>query len=388
MSYTKLALKYRPRKLEELIGQKNVVKIMRGAFRTDRVDRSYLICGRHGSGKTTTARLIATYLNCKNREGTDPPCGTCDVCQAMAKNPPTHHDYIEVNAADTRGIDQIRALIGQARYKPRTNKRVFVLDEVHQLTQQAFQALLKPLEEPQDSTVWILCTTERQKIPAAIASRCTKLDIKPVPPEETTQLLARVAEQEELKLNEEVLRKLSEAAKGHPRDALSILEAAANVMRSGDDFTEDMIPDIVEEVIPESPERIAYAYLGAIYAGYYTKAISQLKKVDSFDYFALKVLETHEHTIAGRASDKLKDPYWTAWNNEITKNFEVTVDGKQKKLLDMDVLVEIMRHLTDAAERVKQHWIDGYHLMFQATVASLQAVHSSGMAHDIKQAHK
>lgn len=357
---SKLALKYRPTELEEVLGQEHIALQLKGALASGKLDSTFLITGPYGTGKTTFARLIATYVNCKDRVGDNPPCGKCSVCTDMRKNPPKCDYYVEVNAADSRGIDSVRSLIAQSQYKA-PGKRVFVLDEAHQLTGVAVQALLKPLEEPSPSAIWILCTTERDQIPGAIASRCTKLNVQAISTENVVSLLTEVSKREDIEVPETVLERIAVAAQGHPRDALSVLEEAHNIFRSGGDFTEDMIEDIVTDLIQETPDQAAGKLLLAAYTGKYTAAIRAVSSIASPAFMADKLLALHEQTIRFVASPKLRDPYRKDWYD--------LLEQREISASHIEMLVEQSRELILCAERLKTYNVGAQAVLFDCAVA-------------------
>ena len=181
MSYLVLARKWRPQTFEAVVGQEHVTRTLRNALAAGRIAHAYLFAGPRGVGKTTTARLLAKALLCASCQGPE-PCGRCDACQEVQAG--TALDVIEIDAASNRGIDEIRTLRENVRYAAaRGRHKVYIIDEVHMLTEPAFNALLKTLEEPPPHVIFVLATTEARRIPLTILSRCQRFDFKPIPPE-------------------------------------------------------------------------------------------------------------------------------------------------------------------------------------------------------------
>jgi len=215
--------KYRPKDFEELAGQKEIVKTLKASLKNKRTSHAYLFAGPRGLGKTTTARLIAKGVNCLEHDITDEPCNKCDNCLAI--NDGTFIDMIEIDAASNRGIDEIRQLKEKINYQPSSGrKKIYIIDEAHMLTKEAFNALLKTLEEPPDHVIFILATTEPDKILPTIISRCQRYDFKPVFIGEMKERLSYIAEEEKIELEDDVYGMIYESASGGMRDSISILE--------------------------------------------------------------------------------------------------------------------------------------------------------------------
>jgi len=224
LSYQVLARKWRPQTFEAVVGQEPVTRTLRNALAAGRVAHAYLFAGPRGVGKTTTARLLAKALLCSSRSGPE-PCGRCGACQEVQAG--TAVDVIEIDAASNRGIDEIRTLRENVRYAPaRGRYKVYIIDEVHMLTEPAFNALLKTLEEPPPHVVFVLATTEARRIPLTIVSRCQRFDFKPIPPEILAASLEQVLGAEEIAYDPGALPLLVRAAEGSLRDALSLLDTA------------------------------------------------------------------------------------------------------------------------------------------------------------------
>ena len=179
MGYQALYRRYRPARFEDFVGQEAVIKTLRSQITSGRIAHAYLFCGTRGTGKTSTAKVFARAVNCEHPENGD-PCGTCDTCRALAEE--NSLDILEIDAASNNGVDEIRDLREKVKYPPQTGRyRVYIIDEVHMLSQGAFNALLKTLEEPPAYVVFILATTEPQKLPATILSRCQRFDFGRIP---------------------------------------------------------------------------------------------------------------------------------------------------------------------------------------------------------------
>lgn len=233
-----LSLKYRPQSFDEVIGQDVMVQIIKNAIKMDRIANAYLLTGIRGVGKTTTARIIAKAINCKNSENLEKKCEGFCHCEAITNS--NHIDVLEMDAASKTGIDDIRELIDSAKYYPTSAKyKVFIIDEVHMLSKQAFNGLLKTLEEPPPHLKFILATTEVKKIPLTIISRCQRFDLRRIKLEEMISFLKKISEKEKAKINEKALLLIAKASEGSVRDALSILDQAISTFNVlGEEITE------------------------------------------------------------------------------------------------------------------------------------------------------
>lgn len=236
-----LSLKYRPQSFDEVIGQDVMVQIIKNAIKMDRIPNAYLLTGIRGVGKTTTARIIAKAINCKNSESAEKKCEGFCHCEAITNS--NHIDVLEMDAASKTGIDDIRELIDSAKYYPTSAKyKVFIIDEVHMLSKQAFNGLLKTLEEPPPHLKFILATTEVKKIPLTIISRCQRFDLRRIKLEEMVSFLKKISEKEKAKINEKALMLIAKASEGSVRDALSILDQAISTFNIlGDEIIETSV---------------------------------------------------------------------------------------------------------------------------------------------------
>jgi DNA polymerase-3 subunit gamma/tau len=229
MSYQVLARKYRPRNFETLVGQEHVVRALTHALRSGRLHHAYLFTGTRGVGKTTLSRILAKSLNCVGPDGqggiTAEPCGVCEPCRAIDAG--RFVDYVEMDAASNRGVDEMAQLLEQAVYAPSNARfKVYMIDEVHMLTNHAFNAMLKTLEEPPEHVKFILATTDPQKIPVTVLSRCLQFNLKQMPPGHIVGHLENILGQEGVSFEQPALRLLAQGAHGSMRDALSLTDQA------------------------------------------------------------------------------------------------------------------------------------------------------------------
>ena len=227
--YRVLARKYRPQSFAELIGQDAMVTTLGNAIERGRIAHAFLLTGVRGVGKTSTARLIAKALNCVGRDGrggpTIDPCGICEPCVSIAEG--RYIDVIEIDAASNNGVDNVREMTDAVRYAAVSARyKMYIIDEVHMLSKPAFNALLKTLEEPPEHVIFLLATTEVDKVPVTVLSRCQRFDLRRIPAEKLAAHFAAVARREGVEVDEEALQVIARAAEGSARDGLSILDQA------------------------------------------------------------------------------------------------------------------------------------------------------------------
>lgn len=238
--YRVLARKYRPATFADLVGQDAMVRTLRNAFAADRIAQAFILTGIRGTGKTTTARIIAKGLNCVGPDGTGgpttEPCGVCEPCVAIAEG--RHVDVMEMDAASRTGVGDIREIIDSVHYRAASARyKIYIIDEVHMLSNSAFNALLKTLEEPPPHVKFIFATTEIRKVPVTVLSRCQRFDLRRIEPEVMIDLLTRIATAEGAKVTPDALALITRAAEGSARDATSILDQAIALGQGGGEVT-------------------------------------------------------------------------------------------------------------------------------------------------------
>ena len=237
MAYTVLARRYRSMTFDEVIGQEPIARTLKSALVHDRVAHAYLFCGTRGVGKTTMARLLARALNCEKGPTPD-PCGRCDICQAIHRGDDI--DVLEIDGASNTSVDDVRVLRANAHYRPaRARYKIYYIDEVHMLSRSAFNALLKTLEEPPGHVVFLFSTTEPERLPATILSRCQRFDFRAVPAERIAEHLQHICKKEKVKADADALAAIAREGRGSVRDALTLLDQA--IATSGGKITLDSV---------------------------------------------------------------------------------------------------------------------------------------------------
>ena len=241
MSYLVLARKMRPQVFEEVIGQRHITQTLQNAISQNRVAHAFLFTGARGVGKTSTARILAKALNCEKGPSIN-PCNQCTSCREISAG--NSMDVIEIDGASNRGIDEIRELRENVRYTPAKSRyKIFIIDEVHMLTREAFNALLKTLEEPPSHILFVFATTEPHKIPTTILSRCQRYDFKRIPLREIAENLKRITETEEVRVTPRGLLSIARESEGSMRDAQSLLDQV--ISYAGKEIKDEDLVDVL-----------------------------------------------------------------------------------------------------------------------------------------------
>lgn len=272
MTYQSLYRTYRPAHFDDVVGQEHIKRALQNAIKREQLAHAYLFCGPRGTGKTSVAKIFAQGINCLNKESA--PCGQCEMCQSFVNG--NHPDIVEIDAASNNGVDEIRDLIEKTKYAPLELKyKVYIIDEVHMLTQGAFNALLKTLEEPPEHVVFILATTEVHKVLATIISRTQRYDFERVSQEDIKKRLEIVLSEEDIKVEEGVLELIANLADGGMRDALTITEQVIA-------FASDVITmKDVQRVYKVVGSKEKYEFLESILLGKLDVVLSLIKDFDS-----------------------------------------------------------------------------------------------------------
>jgi DNA polymerase-3 subunit gamma/tau len=329
------ATKYRPRKFGEVVGQDDVVMRLRGIIKSRALPNAILFAGPSGCGKTTLARIFARYVNCD--EGT--LCGKCPSCLEPFDN---HPDILETNAADARGIDDIRNLIRQAQFKPRNHIRVFIIDETHQLTPQAQQAFLKPLEQPPSHTLYIFCTTDPQKFTDAMLNRCQRMEILLPSKEALIERLKKIAEKESLKIENSVYAAAAEYSGGHVRSAINILEGAAQMLRADPKIeTKKLVKKLAANTEPESA-MVAVKILLGLYLGKKKPVVAAIFDCSNAIELLNLCLRMNQYLIGTEYAPESRN----IWHTADLKRFKVLVKDKCPDV-SVSHFLEVHKRLVD-----------------------------------------
>jgi len=268
MSYLVLARKWRPQRFEDIVGQSHVTRILRNAISAGRIAHAYLFTGVRGVGKTTAARILAKALNCEKGPTAD-PCDRCSHCTEITGG--SSIDVYEIDGASNRGIDEVRQIIENVRYQPAKSRfKIYIIDEVHQVTKDAFNALLKTLEEPPSFVKFILATTEPHRLPETILSRCQRFDFRRIPVREIIQRLNEIAEKEGLRITGGALLLLAREAEGSMRDAQSLLEQVLSytVPSAEEEEGKGVIDELLlQDILGIAERRVLYDLSDAVIRG-------------------------------------------------------------------------------------------------------------------------
>ena len=328
--YRVLPRQYRPKFFSELIGQETLVQTLTNAIKSNQIAHAYLLTGIRGVGKTTTARLIARALNCVSLENDYEPCGKCDSCKSILEE--RNMDVIEMDAASRTGVDDIREIIENVKYKPANSKyKIYIIDEVHMLSKNAFNALLKTLEEPPPHVKFLFATTEVQKLPITIVSRCQRFDLFRINNNVLTNHLINIAEKENIEIIPEALSLIVRAADGSVRDGLSLLDQA-NTNAMGKINTNHII-----KMLGLADRAKVYDLLDLIFKGDAPGALTLFKELYSQGADVLMIFEemlqiTHFITEIKIIPKIIKDPYIPELEKnkglEISKKISIPILGR------------------------------------------------------------
>lgn len=366
-NYTVLARKYRSQDFQTLIGQDVLVKTLTTAINTSRIAHAYIFTGIRGTGKTSTARILAKALNCLSSDKATPtPCGTCENCRAIASG--QHIDVMEIDAASHTGVDNMRDILDAAQYRPTNGRyKVYIIDEVHMLSTSAFNALLKTLEEPPAHVIFILATTEIRKVPVTILSRCQRFDLVRVPVDTLKKHFAWIAEQEKIELSDGANELLARAADGSVRDGLSLLDQA--IAQTGGHVDEAAVLDMLKR----ADRGVVMDLMKTMLSGDTAAALDKVDEIyNNGADLAMLLTDMMEWTHwatrmhpAVKAGDVLNSPYTAdqreqihlintrvslntlsrIWQVMVASVSEMQAAGNQKQCFDM--LVIRMMHIAD-----------------------------------------
>ena len=286
--YRVLARKYRPQTFKDLIGQETLVKTLANALQYGRLAHAFVLTGVRGIGKTTTARIIAKGLNCVGADGnggpTINPCGTCSNCLSITED--RHVDILEMDAASRTGVDDIREILDGVRYKPvGARYKIYIIDEVHMLSKNAFNALLKTLEEPPENVKFIFATTEIRKVPITVLSRCQRFDLRRISLEDLINLFSTICEKENIQADSEALRLIARAADGSARDGLSLLDQSMAL-------TDDQIsPELVQKMLGLGGKKELFDLFEEVMQGNVPEALSRVVNLNALGADPLQIAQ-------------------------------------------------------------------------------------------------
>lgn len=278
-SYLVLARKYRPQNFDELIGQEVLVTTLANSIKSNRLHHAYILTGIRGVGKTTTARIIAKTLNCLDKESALKAfaCGVCDNCKAISAS--KHQDVIEIDAASRTGVDDIREIIDSVAYAPvMANYKIYIIDEVHMLSNSAFNALLKTLEEPPSHVKFIFATTEIRKVPITILSRCQRFDLRRLDESEIAAHLKNILTKENFEADGQALELIAKMSEGSVRDSLSLLDQAL----SNNNYQQHLSADVVEKMLGLNDKIKVIELLEEMFLGNFSESVKKFNNFYSY----------------------------------------------------------------------------------------------------------
>jgi len=344
--------KYRPIKFSQVVGQDAVVSSLRGSLE-DEINPTILLCGPHGVGKTTLAWLIALYANCTNRTDGE-ICGKCDSCKQTIKAIRYGGDTTSVveKQVSERGIDAIRALEQQAKYRSPHKYRFFIIDEAHNLTRQAFDAALRLFEKPHSQARFILCTTNPEVLPTTIRSRALIYYLKTVKPEVLAKkLLLPVAKKEGIAIPPKATLQIARAVDGHPRDALNLLSQVASAGKTGEDLVK-ALPAIIKQSDATKTYVAVQHYVASVLSGKFGKAIAYSTEVTAHDYFIGQIIVVLEQLLLYLISPNLMDET----KKFMLKNVPLPDRKSGNITTKASIIAEMLDLCTREQERIKTYY--------------------------------
>ncbi|MBN2395256.1 MAG: DNA polymerase III subunit gamma/tau [Candidatus Atribacteria bacterium] len=375
VQYRSIYRKWRPQFFEDIIGQEHITRTLKNAIKLNRIAHAYLFSGPRGVGKTTTARILAKALNCQLGP-TEHPCNRCSQCIRI--NNGQSMDVVEIDGASNRGIDEIRELKSKISLAPVEGKyKVYIIDEVHMLTNEAFNALLKTLEEPPDKVLFIFATTAPQKVPKTISSRCQCFDFHRISLGDIIAKLKKICEEEKLMVEESALRLIAENAAGSLRDAESILDQLVT-------YSEDKITDQnVQDMLGIAPQRLLFDFLKAVVDRNTKRAIEFIDQLvkqgkDLHQFVEDLIVYTHHLSLVKIFGiDRYPSTSFNKENIDLEKVFEMT------ERVNLDMLLEMVEELNQIEDKIKYHhypWI-----LLELFVVKATYIQTNTQGHGIKQ---
>ncbi|MGN1303339.1 MAG: DNA polymerase III subunit gamma/tau [Clostridia bacterium] len=352
MGYTALYRKFRPLNFSEMVGQEHITRTLRNQVIEQRVGHAYLFNGGRGTGKTSAAKILARAVNCLNPKDGE-PCNECEICKAILSGSLT--DVVEMDAASNNSVEDIRAIRDEVNFLPtRAKYRVYIIDEVHMLSTGAFNALLKTLEEPPEHVKFILATTEPQKLPATILSRCQRFDFKRISTQDIIKRLEIICKESNIQISKEALELIAILSEGAMRDAISILERCA--AEQTEEINEDKVRDLVG--IPK------ITYINKLAKGIINKEPEEainivntiLEEGKDIDNFLWELIKYIKDILVYKSTSKLE-----IYNQEEIKNIKELADSTNKERL-----LRLIYELSELANNIK--WSSQKAIMFEAGI--------------------
>jgi DNA polymerase-3 subunit gamma/tau len=373
MAYVAIARKYRPQTFDEVVGQKDVIEAIKRAITEERLHHGYIFSGTRGVGKTTMARILAKSLNCLSSDKpTVSPCGICESCKSIQDG--NSVDVIEIDGASNNGVDNIRELRENVKFAPVYSRyKIYIVDEVHRITANAFDALLKTLEEPPPHVKFIFATTELNKVPVTILSRCQKFNFDCVPPDALIEKLRRVAAKENVTVGDEVYRYVAKAAMGSMRDAESLFDQIVPMLMSGADL------DALLDVLGEIKEFAVLDFLDAVVGKDAAKALTSIdtyvKQGKDLEKFLDAVVDAARNVLLVKVL-KEKHPELTSIPADLKAGYDALAQKADAGLLVkvVDSLIDTKRISRYAASLRIPFEIAVVKLVYARSAAAVQAV--------------